>query len=132
MRHLILTCCVITCLNSFSAIAQTYYADTVAGPMTDRPSRILQTNSAGTDVFVFDPDTMEQVVTSRICPTTTVPQSTPTALFITLPTNTSKPSMSSIPGPLRLSIAFSWPTAPIISPQACELEKSTSPLLLNR
>jgi hypothetical protein len=52
---------VITCLSSVSAIAQTYYADTVAGPMTDRPSRILQTNSAGTDVFVFDPDTMEQV-----------------------------------------------------------------------
>ena len=61
MRHLILSCCVITCLSSVSAIAQTYYADTVAGPMTDRPSRILQTNSAGTDVFVFDPDTMEQV-----------------------------------------------------------------------
>ena len=132
MRHLILTCCVITCLNSFSAIAQTYYADTVAGPMTDRPSRILQTNSAGTDVFVFDPDTMEQVGYIPNLPHNHGATSTPTALFITLPTNTSKPSMSSIPGHLRLSIAFSWPTAPTIFPQACKPEKSTSLSLLNR
>ena len=61
MRHLISSCCLISCLNSFPTPAQTYQADAVAGPLTDRPSRILQTNSAGTDVYVFNPDTMEQV-----------------------------------------------------------------------
>lgn len=48
-------------LSALPAVAQTYSADTVDGPMTDRPVRILQTNSAGTDVFVFDPETMTQV-----------------------------------------------------------------------
>jgi hypothetical protein len=52
---------ILTGLCSLPAAAQTYYADTVDGPLTDRPTRILQTNSAGTDVFVFDPETMEQV-----------------------------------------------------------------------
>ena len=41
--------------------AQTYISDFVNGPITDRPVRILQTNSAGDDVYVFDPSTMEQV-----------------------------------------------------------------------
>jgi len=41
--------------------AQTYQADSVTGPLTAHPVRILQTNSAGTDVFVFNPETMEQV-----------------------------------------------------------------------
>jgi YVTN family beta-propeller protein len=52
---------VVAGLLGLPAAAQTYHADTVAGPMTDRPIRILQTNSAGTDVFIFDPVTMEQV-----------------------------------------------------------------------
>lgn len=51
----------ITGTITLPAGAQTYHADTVAGPMLDRPVRILQTNSAGTDVFIFDPATMEQV-----------------------------------------------------------------------
>ncbi|MEX0619882.1 MAG: hypothetical protein WDZ76_05785 [Pseudohongiellaceae bacterium] len=46
---------------SYHVAAQTYQADTVTGPLTDRPVRILQTNSAGTDVFIFDPVAMEQV-----------------------------------------------------------------------
>ena len=41
--------------------AQTYISDFVNGPIKDRPIRILQTNSAGDDVYVFDPSTMEQV-----------------------------------------------------------------------
>ena len=41
--------------------AQTYISDFVDGPITDRPVRILQTNSAGDDVYVFDPSTMQQV-----------------------------------------------------------------------
>ena len=46
---------------SFTASAQTYVSDFVDGPITDRPVRILQTNSAGDDVYVFDPSTMQQV-----------------------------------------------------------------------
>lgn len=46
---------------SVTATAQTYVSDSVNGPITDRPVRILQTNSAGDDVHVFDPVTMEQV-----------------------------------------------------------------------
>ncbi len=48
-------------LFSLPAGAQTYQSDAASGLLTDRPVRILQTNSAGTDVFVFDPTTMEQV-----------------------------------------------------------------------
>ncbi|MGM0634054.1 MAG: YncE family protein [Pseudomonadota bacterium] len=48
-------------LACLPAAAQTYHADTVEGPMTDRPVRIVQTNSAGTDIHIFDPATMEQV-----------------------------------------------------------------------
>lgn len=48
-------------LFSLSASGQTYISDSVNGPITDRPVRILQTNSAGDDVYVFDPATMEQV-----------------------------------------------------------------------
>ena len=46
---------------SFTASAQTYVSDYVDGPISDRPVRILQTNSAGDDVYVFDPSTMQQV-----------------------------------------------------------------------
>ena len=46
---------------STSLFAQTYISDFVNGPITDRPVRILQTNSAGDDVYVFNPETMEQV-----------------------------------------------------------------------
>lgn len=46
---------------SLHATAQTYVSDFVDGKITDRPIRILQTNSAGDDVYVFDPATMEQV-----------------------------------------------------------------------
>ena len=46
---------------SLQAVAQTYQMDAVAGTITDRPIRILQTNSAGTDVYIFDPASMEQV-----------------------------------------------------------------------
>ena len=46
---------------SMPLAAQTYISDFVDGPITDRPIRILQTNSAGDDVYVFDPSTMKQV-----------------------------------------------------------------------
>jgi len=52
---------VLATLFCLPAIAQTYQADSVTGLLTDRPVRILQTNSAGTDVFVFDPMSMVQV-----------------------------------------------------------------------
>ena len=46
---------------SMPLAAQTYISDFVDGPITDRPIRILQTNSAGDDVYVFDPSTMKPV-----------------------------------------------------------------------
>ena len=125
MRHLILTCCVITCLNSFSAIAQTYYADTVAGPTPIGPREFSrQTPPAPTFLCLILTLWNRRGIPNLPHNHGATVHADGTFYYFT---NTSKPSMSSIPGPLRLSIAFSWPTAPIISPQACELERSTSP-----
>ena len=131
MRHLIISCCVITCLNSVSAIAQTYYADTVAGPMTDRPSRILQTNSAGTDVFVFDPDTMEQVGYIPNLPHNHGATVHADGTLLLYQRTRANRRCRQYPN-LEVEHAFNWPTALIIFPQACEPEKSTLPLLRNR
>ena len=61
MKKAIFCCLAISCLLSSTSTAQTYVSDFVGGKITDRPIRILQTNSAGDDVYVFNPDTMEQV-----------------------------------------------------------------------
>ena len=61
MKKLISCGLVFAGMLSTSLIAQTYVSDFVNGPITDRPVRILQTNSAGDDVYIFDPATMEQV-----------------------------------------------------------------------
>ena len=55
MKKLIYCGLVVAGFVSTSLTAQTYISDHVNGPITDRPVRILQTNSAGDDVFVFDP-----------------------------------------------------------------------------
>ena len=61
MKNATLFGLVIAGLLSSATTAQTYVSDFVDGPITDRPIRILQTNSAGDDVYIFDPATMEQV-----------------------------------------------------------------------
>ena len=61
MKKAIFCCLAISGLLSSTSTAQTYVSDFVGGKITDRPIRILQTNSAGDDVYVFNPDTMEQV-----------------------------------------------------------------------
>ncbi len=61
MKKLISRGLAIIGMLSTSLFAQTYVSDFVNGPITDRPVRILQTNSAGDDVYVFNPETMEQV-----------------------------------------------------------------------
>lgn len=44
-----------------AASAQTYRVDAASGDLTEREVRIIQTNSGGTDIHIFDPGTMEQV-----------------------------------------------------------------------
>ncbi len=61
MKRIINLGLVVVGVLSLQAVAQTYQMDSVTGQITDRPIRILQTNSAGTDVYIFDPATMEQV-----------------------------------------------------------------------
>ena len=61
MKKAIFCCLAISGLLSSASTAQTYVSDFVGGKITDRPIRILQTNSAGDDVYVFNPETMEQV-----------------------------------------------------------------------
>ena len=36
MKNLACSCCLLACLHSLGAVAQTYYANTVDGPLTDR------------------------------------------------------------------------------------------------
>ena len=61
MKKIISSVLLVMGLFSLPATAQTYQADSVTGLLTDRPVRILQTNSAGDDVYIFDPASMEQV-----------------------------------------------------------------------
>ena len=61
MKNLVNFGILVLSVLSIPLAAQTYVSDFVNGPITDRPIRILQTNSAGDDVYVFDPSTMEQV-----------------------------------------------------------------------
>ena len=61
VKNLVTCGILVLSMLSIPLSAQTYISDFVNGPITDRPIRILQTNSAGDDVYVFDPSTMEQV-----------------------------------------------------------------------
>lgn len=48
-------------LSAANLAAQTHRLETAEGGFSDQPVRIIQTNSAGTEVHVFDPRAMEQV-----------------------------------------------------------------------
>ncbi|MEX1198237.1 MAG: YncE family protein [Pseudohongiellaceae bacterium] len=48
-------------LSASTSVAQTYHSYNVTENLEERPVRIIQTNSAGTNVQVFDPRSMQQV-----------------------------------------------------------------------